>query len=67
MIRIQTKTRESGDLKFDPECDLCDKTNYPMAGWDCKDDLAEVWICLDCMEAAVFDMHHYEEEEEENV
>jgi len=74
-IMIRTKTRECGSLKFDPKCNVCGKTNYPMAGWDIEgddsDDAAntwvgeEAWICLDCIEELGFDLHHYEEGEDE--
>ncbi len=62
-LRIRTETRSCGSLKFDPKCDLCKKTKYPMAGWDCKNE-GETWACIDCLETTVFEVHHYEKPEE---
>lgn len=63
-LRIRTQTRKCGTLKFDPKCDLCKETKYPMTGWDCENE-GETWVCLDCIEKVGFTVHHYEETEDD--
>jgi hypothetical protein len=67
-IITEDKINKSGDktwtIKY--ECDICKKDNYPMASWSTDDDpFIHTIICLDCIEKIGFDLHHYEEPEEQ--
>lgn len=49
--RISIINKDDNEFSEDYQCDLCDKTNYPMLSWGCThdDDYIRTIVCLVCI------------------